>query len=65
VPRVLNKIYSKIKAGVDAATGTKKSLLDKALRTKLANLKAGKGMTHAVYDALIFKKFKAIFGGRC
>jgi len=65
VPKVLNKIYGKIKAGVDAATGTKKSLLDKALKTKLANLQAGKGVTHAIYDALIFKKFKAIFGGRC
>jgi len=30
----------------------------------MANLQAGKGVTHGIYDALVFKKMKAILGGK-
>ena len=39
VPRLYTRIYSKIKSQFDAQTGCKKWLIDKALSTKLANLK--------------------------
>jgi len=36
-----------------------------AVNTKLDKLKKTADPTHAVWDAIIFKKTKAIFGGRC
>lgn len=36
-----------------------------AVNGKLENLKKTASTSHTIYDALIFKKTKAIFGGRC
>jgi long-chain acyl-CoA synthetase len=63
VPRLFNRIYGKIKDGTDAATGLKGWLVKKAVSTKLTNLKAGYGVSHGLYDKLVFKKMKAILGG--
>jgi len=63
VPRLYNKIYSKIKAGVDGATGCKKWLVDKAISYKLDNLHKTGAITDGCYDALVFNKIRAILGG--
>jgi long-chain acyl-CoA synthetase len=54
VPRLLNKIYDKITGGAQAAGGVKTALFNKALQTKLANLHAGHGVHHALWDKLVF-----------
>ena len=64
VPRLYNKIYGKIKDGLDGAKGVKGWLANKAVNAKLANLKAGKGFNHGIYDKLVFKKMKALLGGK-
>jgi long-chain acyl-CoA synthetase len=63
VPRLFNRIYGKILDGTKAATGIKGWLVNKAIASKLANLKAGAGVTHGFYDKVVFKKMKAILGG--
>lgn len=63
-PRVLNKIYDKIMAGMDAAGGVKKALFDMALRAKTDGLRYGY-MQHSIYDALIFNKIKKALGLDC
>lgn len=63
VPRLYNKIYGKIQANVKAATGVKGWLVNKAINTKLGNLRANNVVTNGCYDKLVFKKMKAIMGG--
>lgn len=63
VPRLYNKIYSKIKDGLSSKTGLIKWLADKAVASKLETLRSGGGLTHAFYDAIIFKKMKDLLGG--
>jgi len=63
-PRVLNKIYDKIMAGMTAAGGMKKKLFDSALAAKREGLKQG-FLTHALYDRLIFNKIKKALGLDC
>jgi len=65
VPRILNKIYDKIKMGFRSVEeGPGKEYLDLAINTKLANMKAGKGLIHEEYDVKVFAPFKAMMGGR-
>ncbi|KAF0697829.1 Aste57867_11516 [Aphanomyces stellatus] len=61
VPRLLNKIYDKVVNGARAAGGVKAWLFDRALTTKLSNLKRGY-RHHKVYDALIFSKIRTKLG---
>jgi long-chain acyl-CoA synthetase len=63
VPRLYNKIYGKIKDTFASKPGCLKSILNSGIETKLANLKAGKGLHHGCYDKL-FKKVRALLGGR-
>jgi long-chain acyl-CoA synthetase len=63
VPRLYNRIYGKILDGTKAATGIKGWLVNKAIAAKLSNYRAGYGVTHSIYDKLVFKKMKAILGG--
>lgn len=63
VPRIYNRIYGKIKEGIESQSSCKKWLIDRALRAKLANLEVTGSVAHPCYDLLIFNKFKAIFGG--
>jgi long-chain acyl-CoA synthetase len=63
VPRLFNKIYGTITEKFKEATGCKGWLIRKALETKMENYKAGEGVTHKFYDALVFNKIKAILGG--
>ena len=38
-------------------------LVNKGINSKLYYLKNGDGITHKIYDRLIFNKFKALLGG--
>jgi long-chain acyl-CoA synthetase len=42
----------------------KRALIDKAIATKLNNLETTGVTTHAIYDRLVFNKFREILGGR-
>ncbi|KFH69973.1 hypothetical protein MVEG_04776 [Podila verticillata NRRL 6337] len=64
VPRLLNRIYAKIVASTIEAPGLVGALSRRAVAAKLANLKAGKGVHHPVWDRLIFNKIKMALGGR-
>ena len=63
VPRLFNRMYDKIKKGVAEQTGIKSWLVNKGINSKLQYLKNGEGITHKIYDPLIFNKFKTLFGG--
>ena len=64
VPRLYNRIYGKIKSTLDGATGCKKWLIDKALKSKSDNLADTGATTHGCYDKLVFNKTAAILGGQ-
>jgi long-chain acyl-CoA synthetase len=64
VPRILNRFYDKIKKKLDELHGIKKDLAEKAIQTKMENLRAGEGYTHFIYDRLVFSSMKAAIGGR-
>jgi long-chain acyl-CoA synthetase len=56
VPRLYNKIYGKIQDKFKAATGIKAWLVNKAVAAKLHYYENGQGLTHKLYDALVFGK---------
>ena len=64
VPRVLQTIRMKIFDGFNSLSGWKKKLAYKAYHTKLENYKKYGIITHALYDQLIFKKIRAMFGNK-
>ena len=64
VPRVLQTIRTKIFDGFNALGGWKKKLAYKAYHTKLENYKKYGIITHAIYDQLVFKKIRKMFGNR-
>ena len=63
VPRLYNRIYGRVMAGIKAATGVKGWLVNKAINAKLENYHNHKGVHHSIYDKIVFKKFKDILGG--
>ena len=67
VPRIFNRVYGILQEKVNAITGVKKWLVNNGINTKMENLRRHGTVTHGCYDKVIFKKFKAIFGGnvRC
>ena len=65
VPRLYNKFFDAIQTNIKKTEGTLKgTLIQKAISTKLKNLEKYGTVTHTLYDALVFKKMKAILGGR-
>ena len=62
VPRLLNKIHAKITANVAATGGVKQKLFNTAIETKIVNLQTSCSYTHGMYDAVVFKKIKALLG---
>ncbi|KAF9431843.1 hypothetical protein BGZ76_011633 [Entomortierella beljakovae] len=64
VPRLLNRIYAKLVASTIEAPGLVGALARRGVATKLANLAAGKGVHHALWDRLLFNKVKMALGGR-
>ncbi|KAG0375532.1 hypothetical protein BGX24_008973 [Mortierella sp. AD032] len=63
VPRLLNRIYAKVVASTVDAPGLVGKLARRGVATKLANLEAGKGVTHPLWDRLLFNKVKMALGG--
>jgi len=63
VPRLYNKIYSKINGTMSAATGCKKFLITKALAAKTAASQRAV-YTSGCWDKIVFKKISAVLGGR-
>ena len=64
VPRLYNRFYDVMQDKIKATEGTTiGKLMQKAIATKLANLEKTGQVTHTIYDALIFKKMKAVLGG--
>ncbi|KAJ3262091.1 Long chain acyl-CoA synthetase 7 peroxisomal [Boothiomyces macroporosus] len=63
VPRLYNKIYDKVMAGVKASGPVKSVLFKTALATKKKNLAKGI-FTHNIWDKLVFDKIKSKLGGR-
>lgn len=64
VPRLYNRIYGKIQDKLKAVRGCGKLLVNKAIASKMANLKATGAVTSGCWDGIVFKKFKALLGGR-
>ena len=64
VPRILQTIRMKIFDGFNSLKEWKKKIAYKAYHTKLENYKKYGIITHAIYDNLIFKKVRAMFGNR-
>lgn len=64
VPRIYNRIFGKIKDNFAQLTGCKAWLIKTAVDTKMNNLKTSGRLTHGCFDALVFKKVKALTGGR-
>jgi len=64
VPRLYNRIYGKIKGGMDEATGCKKWLVTQALNKKTGNLARNGAITHGCYDKLVFSKVAKLLGGK-
>ncbi|GHJ85609.1 hypothetical protein NliqN6_2011 [Naganishia liquefaciens] len=62
VPRVLNRLHQAVLAQA-AAGGLKGALLQKALTAKIEHFKQTGEVTHRVYDALVFRKVRALLGG--
>ncbi|GKZ00101.1 hypothetical protein MPSEU_000963500 [Mayamaea pseudoterrestris] len=60
-PRVLNKIFDKIHAGIASTGGMKKKIFDAALAAKTEGLKHGR-LAHPLYDRLLFNKIKKGLG---
>lgn len=64
VPRILTRFYDVIMKNFNSMTGFKKALVDRAIKAKLAHLKATGDVTHWLYDKLIFNKIRESFGGQ-
>ena len=64
VPRVLQTMRTKIFDGFNALGGWKKKLAYKAYHTKLENYKKYGIITHTIYDQLVFKKIRNMFGNK-
>lgn len=73
VPRVIDKIYSKVRSGIDGATGSKKQLIEWALSVGTEMVKAradGKAAgpallaKHFLAEKLVFKKLRDRIGTR-
>jgi long-chain acyl-CoA synthetase len=62
VPRLFNRIYDKILAGVKAKSGVAQFLFNKAFAAKKANLAKGE-LTHWLWDSLVFGNVKSRLGG--
>lgn len=63
VPRLLNRVYAKVYAATIEAPGLTGTLARRGLATKLANLQAGKGFLHPLWDRILFSKIKQAIGG--
>ena len=64
VPRVMQRIRAKVFENFNSLDLWKKELAYKAYYTKLENFRKYGIMNHVIYDQIIFKKIRAMFGGK-
>lgn len=64
VPRLYNRIFSKLKGRLEEATGCKRWLANKALNAKTEAYNTSGVVTHGCYDKLVFSKMSALLGGQ-
>jgi long-chain acyl-CoA synthetase len=65
VPKILSRIVASVELKMNELTGFKKSMASKAIKSKLENIQLNSSnVTHSFYDGLIFKKVRALTGGR-
>jgi len=64
VPRIYQRVYEVITGGMSKLGSFKKSLADKAVKSKLEAYRKNGDLTHSVWDRLVFKKSKESLGGR-
>lgn len=62
VPRLLNRIYDKLNAGIREAGGIKEKLFNHAFNVKKKALLEDRVYTHFLWDRLVFNKIKAKVG---
>ncbi|WVQ65243.1 uncharacterized protein L199_003416 [Kwoniella botswanensis] len=63
VPRVWNRIHAAVATQMEAG-GLKGALLRRAVDAKIANWRQTGSVTHPLWDALVFRKIKALLGGQ-
>lgn len=64
VPRLLNKIYDKVMAGLQEKNIIERTLFNIAYQSKLEILHERGEYTHWLWDLLIFSKMRSLLGGR-
>lgn len=64
VPRLYNKIFGVIKGNMEGLTGCKRWLVSSGVNSKLTALRNNNTVTSGCWDKIVFKKMKAIMGGR-
>lgn len=62
VPRLYNRIYDKILAGLETKSAIAKALFSRGMRAKLQQIRSGGGYQHYLWDKLIFGKVQAQLG---
>ena len=63
VPRLFNRIYDRIIAGVKEQSASKQWLFNKAVSSKTYYHAKDASYTHKFYDTVIFKKMRNLLGG--
>ena len=64
VPRLFNRFYSVLVSKMGETKGFKRKLVDRALRIKTEEYRRSGGVTHKLYDALVFNKMRKAMGGK-
>lgn len=64
VPRLLNRVYDKIMAGVKEKGFIQQKVFNFAYQCKIDNLRESGQLKHWLFDALVFSKVQALLGGR-
>lgn len=54
----MSMIYFKMQDKIAELNGPVKWLINKAINTKIENMRNGEGFTHKFYDLLVMRKFK-------
>lgn len=64
VPRLFNRIYDRIQAGLKEKSAFKQYLFNKAMNSKTYYLENQGAYTHKFYDSVVFKDIRNLTGGR-
>jgi long-chain acyl-CoA synthetase len=64
VPRIYQRVYEVINTNMKKQGFLKRSLAEKAVKTKLENYHTNGSLTHSIWDKLVFNKTKNALGGK-